>query len=326
MLETFIKFQILFKGLMEIKEKQSLKAFNSWRVGGEADYFCLPESVADLMKALKWADEKKVEVTYLGGGSNVLISDKGIRGLVICFKKFVGIEDLSTETHVKYQVKAGTLKQKLMRKFLKESLPPALFLSGLPGDVAGGVVMNAGVSEKDVEPKEFVSIVESFKVLEKNAECEYQEKTYQHKDVDWLYRKTKGWGPGAITEVVFSYPKKDRVEDLKEQVRAAQELRSSKQPLNLPSCGSVFRNPKDDKANPESFSAGYFIEKAGLKGYQYGDAEISRKHANFITNQGEARALDIHCAICIAKNKVKELFDVDLQTEVKYIGDWQGVI
>lgn len=309
---------------IEIQEQVNLANYTSWKVGGDAEYFCLPSSTEEVIESLTWAKEKSQPVTYLGGGTNVLISDKGVRGLVICFKNLVGIDDCSDEETFRVRCKAGTLKMKVMRRFLKAELPPALFLSGLPGDVAGGVVMNAGVGESLV-PKEFVEVVESFKVIQ-TIGSEFIEKEYKNKDIEWTYRKSKGWGPAVITEVTLVWPVKDKNPEIKNLVKNAQELRSSKQPLGEPSCGSVFRNPFEDPNNLEKKTSGYLIEKAGLKGYQYGGAEISRKHANFIVNKGAATALDIHCTISIAKEKVAHEFNIQLETEVCYLGDWEGLL
>lgn len=307
-----------------IQENINLAPYTSWKIGGSADFFCLPTGLEDIKEALLWAQKESLPVTYLGGGSNVLISDKGVRGLVLCFKDFVGIVDESDDTKLRIRCKAGTLKMKAMRRFLKADLAPSLFLSGLPGDLAGGVVMNAGVSE-NLKPKEFVEIVESFKVLKPRGD-DFVEREYKNQDVDWDYRKSSGWQPGVITEVVLSWPLEPKTENVKQLVKAAQELRASKQPLSEPSCGSVFRNPTEDPNNPEKKSAGHLIENAGLKGYQYGGAEISRKHANFIVNKAGATALDIHCAIEIAQKKVEHIFGIKLQNEVRYLGDWEGLL
>jgi len=307
-----------------IQEKTNLAPYTSWKIGGDADFFCLPKTLDEIKEALLWAKNKDLCATYLGGGSNVLVSDKGVRGLVVCLKNFVGIEDESDDSHIRIRCKAGTLKTKAMRRFLKSGLAPSLFLSGLPGDVAGGVVMNAGVSEK-IAPREFVEIVESFKVLELSG-SDFELKEYKNTDVEWSYRKSSGWGPGLITEVVLTWPLEVKIENVKQMVKEAQELRASKQPLSEPSCGSVFRNPLNDPKNVEKRSAGFLIEKSGLKGYQYGGAEISRKHANFIVNKGGSTALDIHCAICIAQQKVEHVFGIKLQNEVRYIGDWEGLL
>ncbi|MGH1467649.1 MAG: UDP-N-acetylmuramate dehydrogenase [Bdellovibrionales bacterium] len=309
---------------LEIQKKVSLASYTSWRVGGEAEYFCLPSSKEEVAEALEWAREKDAPVTVIGGGSNILISDKGVKGLVVCLKTLSSIEDCSDEETFRVRCGAGALKMKVMRKFLKAELSPALFLSGLPGDVAGGVVMNAGVSE-DIEPREFVEIVESFKVL-RLIGSSFVEKEYKNSEIEWAYRKSMGWEPGVITEVTLAWPLDKKEVEIKKRVKEAQELRSLKQPLGEPSCGSVFRNPYDDVNNVEKRSSGYLIEKSGMKGYQYGGAEVSRKHANFIVNKGEATALDIHCAISTVREKVKHEFNVELETEVRYIGDWEGLV
>ncbi len=306
-------------------EDVCLKKFNSWKVGGKADYLALPKTFDEAKKALQWAKSESIEVSFLGCGSNVLISDRGVKGLVLCTKKLSAIEDTSCNEFFRLRCGAGALKFKVMRRFLKESLAPALFLSGLPGDVAAGVVMNAGVSEKELHPKEFVQVVESIKVLKEKGSVleEYQ---FLNKDIVWSYRKSQGWGPGLITEVTLVWPKKDKVSDISERVLEAQNLRKSKQPLDLPSCGSVFTNPYNDPNNTEKKSAGALIEAAGLKGYEYGRAEISRKHANFIVNKGEASALDLHCALSLAQEKVRHMFDVNLVAEFRYLGDWEGLL
>jgi UDP-N-acetylmuramate dehydrogenase len=310
---------------IKIQENQVLAPYTTWKVGGAADFFVLPQNVDEVKEALKWANERSLQKTFIGGGSNILVSDRGVRGLVICMKGINEIVEQSDEENFRVVCGAGVLKMKAMRRFLKAELPPALFLSGLPGDVAGGVVMNAGVSEK-VKPKEFVEVVESFKVVVDDPDRNYPELSFKNEDVQWEYRKTKGWPQGAISEVTLNWPIKDREPEIKRMVREAQELRASKQPLGEPSCGSVFQNPYNDPNNKEKRSAGYLIEKAGLKGHQYGGAEISRKHANFIINKNNATALDIHCAMVTVQKKVMHEFGIGLSNEVRYIGDWEGLL
>lgn len=302
---------------MEINSSVSLKNYNSWKVGGEAEFFCLPQTSEEVKEAILWAHEKDIPYSVLGGGTNVLVSDRGVRGLVICTKKLNGIEDISDDKTFRLKCLSGTLKFKVMRMFAKHDLPPALFLSGLPGDLGGGVVMNAGVGEQ-IRPREFVEVVESFKVLTKTNES-IQELEYKNTDVNWEYRKSTGWAWGVVTEVVVSWDKDDAVSGLREKVLEAQKVRASKQPLDQPSCGSVFRNPEGHKA-------GALIEKAGLKGFEYGGAQVSRKHANFILNKDAATALDLHCLISLVKNKVQAVHSVELHHEVRYFGDWEGLI
>src|SRR5437868_4205188 len=142
---------------MEIKQNVSLAEYTSWLVGGPADYFCLPQSLQDVQEAMTWADQQKQPLTVFGGGTNVLISDQGVRGLVMCLRRLSGCETQEANGRLQITAMAGTGKSELLKIFLKHKLPPALFLAGLPGDVGGGVVMNAGVGEAFV-PREFVEI------------------------------------------------------------------------------------------------------------------------------------------------------------------------
>ncbi|MFZ4404140.1 MAG: FAD-binding protein, partial [Pseudobdellovibrionaceae bacterium] len=150
---------------MEIQTSISLLNFTSWLVGGQADFFCQPKNTEDFNAALLWAHQQKQPITILGGGSNVLIHDAGVRGLVINNRKFSGIEVIEDPYKLKMTCLAGTGKSEVLKQFLKYKLAPALFLAGLPGDVGGGVVMNAGVSE-NFTPKEFGEIVEWIEVVD----------------------------------------------------------------------------------------------------------------------------------------------------------------
>lgn len=302
--------------MIEIKEKISLASYTSWLIGGEADYFCLPENEQQLKEAWVWAAEKNLPVTWFGGGTNVLVSDRGVRGLTICLRKFSQIKTEVSDSKLVIGCLSGTAKSELLKVFLKHQLAPALFLAGLPGDVGGGVVMNAGVAES-YAPREFGELVESFEVL--NLEQgKFSSKVFRHQDVQWSYRHCRGWGPGIITHVVLSWPleKKDNLLNL---VKEANKIRLSKQPLDMPSCGSVFINPSGHKA-------AQLIESAGLKGFQIGQAQVSKKHSNFIVNLGNATATDTWELIQLVQKKVRQEKGVDLTTEVIRIGDWSGLV
>lgn len=294
---------------MEIKENYSLKNYNTWKVGGTADFFCLPTSIEEIKSSLKFANEKKLAVTVLGGGSNILVSDAGIRGLCICLKKFVGKEVLELEDRVVVRANAGESKASLLKTFLKYKLPPALMLAGLPGDVGGGIVMNAGVSEKIV-PREFVEIVDWIEVLRGD-----RIEKIDSSSLTWTYRHCDGWQPGIIVGAQFSWNINDMDASIGDKVRELNTLRLQKQPLDKPTCGSVFVNPKPH-------SSGRLIEESGLKGFRVGGAQVSDKHANFIVNTGEASAEDIHKLISHIQKTVFEKKNISLNTEVKYIGDW----
>lgn len=297
---------------VEILENIILAPYTSWLIGGEADYFCLPENEQDLKKALQFASEKKISVHLLGGGSNVLVSDLGVRGLVIGLKKFSEVRTEVVDGFLKIHCGSGTSKSELLKIFLKYKLAPALFLAGLPGDVGGGIVMNAGIAE-NIKPREFQEIVESFDVLgfENN---QFQTTHYTHDQVQWSYRHSSGWKSGVITNVSLSWPLHE-VPEILSQVREANKIRLQKQPLDLPSCGSVFKNP-------ENFKAAQLIDQCGLKGYQCGMAQVSKKHANFIVNLGGATATDVWAVIKHVQKVVWDQKQIQLRTEVIRFGKW----
>ncbi|HEY8270077.1 MAG TPA: UDP-N-acetylmuramate dehydrogenase [Pseudobdellovibrionaceae bacterium] len=298
---------------MEIKKNVALAEYTSWLVGGSAEFFCLPENEADVREAMQWAHEQKHAVTLFGGGTNVLISDKGIRGLVICLRKFSGVESKEVEGRLEITALAGTGKSELLKIFLKNKLPPALFLAGLPGDVGGGVVMNAGVAEAYV-PREFVEIIDWIEVLRFEVDT-FTTHRFTKDQLHWEYRHSKGWQPGVITRVGMSWPLQQADASILEQVRSANKIRLSKQPLDMPSCGSVFQNPPGHKA-------AQLIDSCGLKGFTVGEAQVSLKHANFIVNLGEAKALDMWQVIEHVRETVKKIKNVDLHTEVIRLGEW----
>jgi UDP-N-acetylmuramate dehydrogenase len=294
-----------------IQKKQSLASYTSWLVGGEAEYFCLPKNIEELRACVQWAQAEKQEVTVLGGGSNVLISDQGVGGLTICFKNFSGLKVLSPEGSPTFEIEAlaGTNKSELLKIFLKNKQAPALFLAGIPGEVGGGVVMNAGVAES-FSPREFGEIVSWLEVLKPDLSL----KIYRHDEVEWCYRHCDGWQPGIITRVGLRWSGPSEP-SLLEKVKAANHVRLSKQPLDMPSCGSVFKNPPGQKA-------AQLIEACGLKGFRIGDAQVSLKHANFIVNTGNAKASELWQVIEHVQKTVQAEKSVDLVTEVVRLGDW----
>lgn len=300
-------------------EANLLKAYNlkkhtSWLVGGEAEYAFFPKSKNDLEQAILWAYKNNLEITVLGSGSNVLISDKGVKGLVILMEKMCGFTISEKNNKFYLDAWAGTLKSDVLKFFIKEKLAPAVFLAGLPGDLGGGVVMNAGVST-NVEPREFVSITEEIEVFKFNKiKNQVDSQVFKNKDLKWSYRKSEGWQPGIIFRVQLSWPKVID-ENVFEKVKEGNVRRKNTQPLTQPSCGSVFKNPETDKA-------GRLIEAAGLKGFRIGDAQVSEKHANFIVNLGDATAADIDRLIKHIQKTVGDRFGIILTNEVKYLGLW----
>lgn len=294
---------------LNILNNVNLAQYTSWLIGGPADFFCLPLDLAQLQEALVFAREKKLPLTVVGGGSNILISDKGIRGLTVCLRRFNEISYEIRDQKIFIESLAGAAKSELLRIFLKNKLAPALFLAGLPGDVGGGVVMNAGVAES-YEPREFMEMVDSIDVMTDSGEV----KTIQKSELKISYRHTDGWQPHILIRARISWPY-IQDEGVLAKVREANRLRLSKQPLDLPSCGSVFKNPEGHKA-------AQLIDQCGLKGYSIGDSEVSAKHANFIVNLNKATATDTWNLILHVQKTVKEKMNVALVTEVRRLGEW----
>ena len=293
---------------MDIQTQVRLASYTSWQIGGPADYFCTPKNLEELKEAISEAKRNSWPLTILGGGSNVLISDHGITGLVICLKNFTGVTTALEDHHLIIEALSGTSKSELLKIYLKNKLAPALFLAGLPGDVGGGVVMNAGVSEALV-PREFGELVEWLDVLRFDT---LKIDRILPKEMNWTYRHSEGWQPGLVVKVRLKWPIEPQ-DDLISKVKAANLSRLSKQPLDLPSCGSVF-------VNPPGFKAAALIQECGLKGYRIGDAQVSVKHANFIVNLGQATAVDTLQVISAVKAKVLAAKNIELKTEVVFLG------
>ena len=295
---------------LSILKNVNLAEYTSWLIGGNADHFCLPTTIDELKQALKFAQTENLSITILGGGSNVLISDQGVAGLTVCLRRFSKIEHEVRDGRIFIKCLAGTAKSELLKIFLKYQLEPAMFLAGLPGDVGGGVVMNAGVAE-NFEPREFMEMVDRITLMSLNGELIKKEKG----ELKISYRHTDGWQPHIVTEVELSWPFVQKA-DILQRVREANKTRLSKQPLDMPSCGSVFKNPEGHKV-------AQLIDQCGLKGYRIGNAQVSVKHANFIVNLGGARSDDTWALIQHVKTIVKQKTGVDINTEVVRIGRWE---
>ncbi len=296
----------------------NLASITSWQVGGPADFYAEPSTETELEEVLRFGFEKNLPISFLGGGTNVLVSDRGVRGLLIALRKLSGSKTSIVGDRFQIEALAGTGKSELLKIFLKAKLEPAVFLAGIPGDIGGGVVMNAGIGEK-ITPREFVEITDQIEVMRWSsdgaADFKIEKEIISAKALTWSYRHCEGWRPGVITKVWLSWPMVPQA-DVLDRVRAANQIRLSKQPLDMPSCGSVF-------VNPPGTSSGRVIEEAGLKGFSIGGAKVSEKHANFIVNTGQATAADIRGVIRHVQKQVRERTGIDLKTEVIMVGEFE---
>lgn len=290
----------------------ALAPFTSWQVGGPAEFYARPTTIDELKTNLREAQRQGLAVTFLSGGTNVLISDRGVKGLLVHLAQLSGVQVEERGGRLHMTAMAGTSKSELLKIFLRYQLAPAQFLAGIPGDVGGGVVMNAGVAEA-LAPREFCEIVDWLEVL-RLVEGEWQTARLAADKLQWSYRHCSGWQPGVITRVGISWPLQADSEVLG-RVRALNQTRLQKQPLELPSCGSVF-------VNPDGFKAGQLIDSSELKGFRIGDAQVSIKHANFIVNRGHATASEIRAIIEHVQNTVRVRHGQELTTEVVMMGEW----
>lgn len=297
----------------------SLKNHSWLKVGGEAELFASPKSVDEVLSILQDIHDNKWNYSIISGGSNVLIADGLIGGLTISLHEMTGIEHIdvpqSTEgknNEVTIVCLAGTAKSEIAKIFLQNRLAPAVFLTGIPGDMGGGVVMNAGIGEART-PREFCEIIKEIEVARWNSEKRAAELVrINGKDMQWEYRHSSGWQPGIITRVKVGWDFSPDV-NVPNDVRTQTRKRISTQPLDLPNCGSVFRNPLGHKS-------AQLIESCGLKGFRIGGASVSKKHANFIVNDQGATASDIERIIEHVQKAVFEKHKVHLVTEVVFIG------
>jgi len=286
-------------------EKVPLKEHTTYKVGGIAWCFVYPTCVKDLIKLIKFLNEKNVKYKVLGNGSNVLFSDDVYKGVIIKLDKLDNIEFKGTGNTV--VVGAGYNLMKLSSMTARKSLTGLEFAFGIPGTVGGAVYMNAGAYKSDMG-----YVVKKVKVLTPD----YRVITMTNKELDFHYRSSFFQkNPKYICLEATIGLKKGKKEEIYKVNQERKQRRLESQPLEYPSTGSVFRNP-------EGLFAGKLIEDLGLKGLTKGNAQISNKHANFIINIGGATANDIKELIEFTKMAVKDRYDVDLKVEQEFV-NWE---
>ena len=285
--------------LINFLRNESLSRHTSWKVGGPADVFFIPDNRQDLSQFL--SQNKGNSVTWLGNGTNVLVRDGGIRGVVISTKKSMNKITMTAENSCRAEVGASCMDLALFAE--KNEMGPAAFFSGIPGSIGGALTMNAG--SFGYETWEFV---ESVEVIDEVGIIHHLDP----KEFKFSYRSVKFPFPLWFVSCLMKFPESETT--TKSELKAMRDQRIKTQPLSEDTCGSVFKNPKPDHA-------GDLIERAGLKGYKIGGCSISTKHANFIVNEGTATSADIEKLIRHVQNVVKTKFDVNLETEVRIIGE-----
>lgn len=308
--ETAEKIQ-LAEGL-EITPQAPLAKLTTFRIGGNAEWLALPKTPAQLKAALAWGNAQGLPVTMLGAGSNLLISDRGLPGLIICTRALRHSEfDPVTG---KVIAAAGEPWSSLAWKAARNGLKGFEWTIGIPGTVGGAVVMNAGA-----HGGETADILVETEVVSPNGEVA----CLKPADLDYRYRTSNLQGSDRIvTTATFQLSPGHEPTAVKAATAEDLKQRRTTQPYHLPNCGSVFRNPPGTDADGKKHSAGRLIQNAQLKGYQIGNAQISTLHANFIVNLGNAKASDVLALIRHAQAVIRDRSGIDLETEVKIIGEF----
>ena len=284
-------------------ENDSLKKYTTYRVGGIARIIVYPKDERKLVELMRKIRKNNIKYKILGNGSNLLFSDKKYEGILIKLDEFDKLE-LQNNNII---VGAGYPLMKLAAFALRKSLAGLEFASGIPGSVGGAVFMNAGAYKSDMG-----YVVKKIKVLTPD----FRIISMTNRELNFHYRTSfLQTHPDYIClEATISLTKGNK-EQLQEIVRDRKNRRIKEQPLEFPSAGSVFRNPPGE-------SSGKLIDDLGLKGLSRGDAEISKKHANFIINKGNAKAADIKELMMFTKDLVKEKYNIDLRIEQEFV-NWE---
>nr|WP_221301817.1 UDP-N-acetylmuramate dehydrogenase [Texcoconibacillus texcoconensis] len=288
------------EGVGDVVENQPLKNFTTWKIGGLAKLFVEPDSLEALQKTVMVAKDENIPWFIIGKGSNILIKDEGINGLVIHLGE--GFKHFSNHDGV-VRVGAGYSLIGFATQLSKQGWKGMEFAGGIPGTIGGAVFMNAGAHGSDMS-----CVLTKAHLLYPDGQLSW----VNCDDMGFDYRTSRLQEEGAIcVEAEMSFEEGD-LEEITKKLQGNKDYRKQSQPWNDPCCGSVFRNPLP-------YYAGDLIERAGLKGCSVGDAQVSLKHANFIINKGNATAHDVFSLIQYIQGVIYDHFQVEMKTEVEVI-------
>ena len=285
-----------------VRVREPLSRYTSFKVGGPADYFVEAHTSRGLSACLRALEGRGVPILLLGNGSNLLVSDQGVRGAVLRLRgefRKVRWRDFGADVGAAYAV------SRLVREAVRRGRGGLEFAEGIPGSVGGSLVMNAGAYGSEME-----RVVNRVDAMTAAGEA----LALGREELRFSYRETRLPKDAVVTRVGMVLTL-ETAEVVDARMRAIMTRRRESQPSGHPNFGSVFRNPPGDHA-------GRLIEASGLKGLRVGSAEVSRRHANFIVNRGGARAQDVRRLIEQVCSEVESRFSVRLQTEVRFAGEW----
>jgi len=293
----------LFKDLgIEVLLDEPMKEHTSFRIGGPVDIMLIPKTMDEVVKSIGLCRDKGIEYFIMGNGSNLLVKDTGIRGVVIKISN--GFDSIERRGDRLY-CESGVLLSALAKYALEESLTGLEFASGIPGTIGGAITMNAGAyggEMKDIVSK-VIALNRDNKILDIDGE-----------DMNFRYRGSRVIDEGLVVLGVELKLRKGDPSVIRETMENLDYRRTSKQPLEFASGGSTFKRPT-------GYYAGKLIDDAGLRGLRHGDAQVSEKHCGFIVNRGEATFEDVMNLIKTVQKIVRDKFGVSLETEIRIVGD-----
>lgn len=305
---NFLEIESKIRNLKISKDKifyqEPMKKHTTFKIGGPAECFVKIDRIEELKEILEFANQNNIPITIIGNGSNLLVLDKGIKGITLMIKlKKIDIQE--NDEVLQITVGAGEKLGKLAQVCLQKEIAGLEELSGIPGTIGGAVRMNAGAHGKEMK-----NIVKRVKCIDYQG----KEKEFVNEELEFDYRssifKKEKY---IITEVTLEL-QKGRKEEIKAKMEEYAAYRREKQPIEYPSAGSTFKRGAD-------FITAKLIDEAGLKGYAIGDAEVSNKHSGFVINKGTATAEDVLSLVECIKNKVYEEFGKKIELEIEIIGE-----
>ncbi len=292
------KGKVLFNVLMS--------EYTSLLIGGPADVMAFPRDEGDLKELLSFASSKNYPVLILGSGTNLLVRDGGIRGLVVNMTE--GFKDITwqeeTDKTAACIAGAGLSLAKMVSVCIERGLTGLEFASGIPGTLGGAVIMNAGAYGHEMK-----DVVEGVEILDRKGKKGFLSRS----DLDFSYRSADIPEGSVVVRVHLSFEKEDSGE-IKKRIKNYTEKRKRTSDIRLPNAGSIFKNPR-------GHIAGKLVEEAGLKGVRSGDVKISEVHGNYIVNLGNARASDVLSIISLIRDKIYSTRGVVLEPEIKVVGE-----
>lgn len=295
-----MKFESL--NYCDIKCQETMSSYTSFKIGGPCDILVLPRNIQGLQSVIEFANKRRLPLIILGNGTNVLIPDKGLPGIVVKIAEpyFCGFE-IDNEL---LKVESGIKLSSLIDITMHFGLSGLEFLAGIPGTLGGAIVMNAGAWGKTVG-----EYINSVKISDKKGKIQWLKRA----ELKFGYRESRFKTSAEIILEAEIGLKRENPVNIEKQIQEVLKKRAARLPLEFPNAGCIFKNPP---AHKSMYGAGKFIELAGCKGLRVGDAQVSNQHANFIVNLGKSTCADVQTLISQIQTRVHNKFNITLEPEI----------